>query len=330
MFDAPAVTGVAETPRAELHVHLFASIPPAVMRELAWRHRVDLPAAFADGIGPDFRYRDFAHFQELLTAIRPLTQDGDDVELVTYEFAADLARQGVRYVETMVTAMGAARRGLTPTTLLDAMNRGRARARGDFGLEMRWIVDIQRAVPEAERAYWADQALEFAIGGRDAGVVALGLSGPEEGSPPEPFAPWFERARAAGLHSVPHAGEHGGPESVWGAVRALHAERIAHGVRAVEDPALVAHLAERGIVLDVCPTSNVCLGVVRSLPEHPLRRLHEAGVPITVNSDCPPMFGSTLSEEVAALSGPLGLEAPAVREIVANGLRYGFAAGEAA
>jgi len=321
------VSAASPTPRAELHVHLFASIPPPVMRELARRHRVDLPAELAAGIPPDFRYRDFDHFGELLAALRPLTASGEDVELLTYEFAADLARQGVRYVEAMVTAMGAARRGLTPEALLDALERGRVRARAEFGIEMRWIVDVNRGLPAAERAYWADQALEFAIGAMDAGAVAFGLSGPEAGNPPEPFAPWFEKARAAGLHSVPHAGELAGPESIWGAVRALHAERIAHGVRAVEDPALVAHLAERRIALDVCPTSNVCLGVVPSLAEHPLRRLHESGVPITVNSDCPPMFGSTLSHEVAALTGPLGLDAQAASEIVANGLRYGFASG---
>jgi len=324
------VTGSSLTPRAELHVHLFASIPPPVMSELARRHHADLPAPLAAGMRPDFRYRDFDHFSELLAALRPLTRDADDMELLTYEFAADVARQGVRYVEPMVTAMGAARRGLTPEAMLDAMNRARARARSEFGLEMRWIVDINRSLPESERAYWADQALEFAIGGRDAGVVAFGLSGPEAGNPPEPFAPWFERARAAGLHSVPHAGELAGPASIWGAIRALYAERISHGVRAVEDPALVAHLAERRIVLDVCPTSNVCLGVVPSLAAHPLRRLHESGVPITVNSDCPPMFGSTLTDEVALLGGPLGLDAAAAGEIVANGLRYGFDAGEAA
>jgi aminodeoxyfutalosine deaminase len=312
------------TPRAELHVHLFASIPPPVMRELARRHHVELPPALAAGIRPDFRYRDFGHFQELLAAIRPLTTTAEDVELITYEFAADLARQGVGYVETMVTAMGAARRGLTPETLLDAINRARVRARADFGLVMRWIVDVNRGVPEAERAAVCDLSLDFAIGGRDAGVVAFGLSGPEAGNPPEPFAPWFERARAAGLHSVPHAGELAGPESVWGAVRALHAERVAHGVRAIEDPGLVAHLAERRIALDVCPTSNVCLGVVPSLAEHPLRRLHEAGVPITVNSDCPPMFGSSLSDEITVLGDTMGLDATAVDEIVTNGLRYAF------
>jgi aminodeoxyfutalosine deaminase len=321
---------VSTNPRAELHVHLFASIPPRVMRELARRHGVELPPALAAGITPDFRYRDFGHFQELLAALRPLTTTAGDVEYLTYEFAADLARQGVRYVEAMVTAMGAARRGLTPETLLDALNRGRARALTDFGLEMRWIVDVNRGLPEAERAYWCDQALDFAIGGRAAGVVAFGLSGPEAGNPPEPFAPWFERARAAGLHSVPHAGELAGPESVWGAIRALHADRVAHGVRAIDDPALVAYLAERRIPLDVCPTSNVCLGVVPSLAEHPLRRLHESGVPVTVNSDCPPMFGSTLSDEIAALGATMGLDGPAVDEIVSNGLRCAFDATVAA
>jgi aminodeoxyfutalosine deaminase len=211
-------------------------------------------------------------------------------------------------------------------TWLEAMNRGRSRAAAELGgPELRWIVEIHRMLPEPDRSYWADRILEEAIAGREAGVVALGLSGSEAGNPPEPFAPWFDRARAAGLHSVPHAGELAGPESVWGAVDALHAERIAHGVRAIEDPALVAHLAERGVVLDLCPTSNVALGVYPSLAEHPLRRLHESGVPVTVNSDDPTMFATTLDAEIAALSGPLGLDEAAAGEIVANALRYAFA-----
>jgi len=132
-------------------------------------------------------------------------------------------------------------------------------------------------------------------------VVALGLGGAEEGYPSEQFAPWFERARAAGLHSTPHAGEGAGPESIWGAVRALGAERIGHGVRAIEDPTLVAYLAEQGIALEVCPTSNVRLGIYRDYADHPLARLHAACVPITVNSDDPCLFGTTLTDEVALL-----------------------------
>jgi aminodeoxyfutalosine deaminase len=312
------------TPKAELHVHLFGAIPPAVLLELARRHRVALPADTAEGLREWFRFRDFAHFAEVMHALRPLVTEPEDLELLTYEFGRELARQHVRYAEVMVTPMGLERRGLAFPAWLEAINRGRRRAREETGLELRWIVDVNRAQPEAERAYSADQALEVAIAGREAGVVAFGLCGSEAGCPPEPFAPWFERARAAGLHSVPHAGELAGPESVWGAVRALHAERIAHGVRAVEDPALVAYLAEHGIALDLCPTSNVCLRVCSSLAEHPLRRLHESGVPITVNSDDPTMFGTTLNDEIAALSAPLGLHDEAVSAIIANGFRYAF------
>lgn len=309
---------------AELHVHLLGAIPPGVLHELARRHRVALPPVLVGGVRPGFRYRDFDHFMELMRSQRPLIRDPEDMELITDGFSAELAGQGVRYAEVMVTPSSLETRGLAFPSWFEAMNRSRARARAQLGLELRWIVDVNRAQLEPDRAYWADHALEVAIAGRDAGVVALGLDGAEAGNPPEPFAPWFEKARAAGLHSVPHAGEMAGPASIWGAVRALHAERIAHGVRAVEDPALVAHLAERRIALDLCPASNVALGVYPSLAGHPLRRLHESGVPVTVNSDDPTMFGTTLSAEVAALSGPMGLDEDAVSQIIANSWEFAF------
>jgi adenosine deaminase len=155
-------------------------------------------------------------------------------------------------------------------------------------------------------------------------VVALGLAGAEAGAPPEPFAPWFDRARAAGLHSAPHAGEHAGAESVWGAVRALGAERIGHGVRAVEDPALVAYLAEHRIPLDVCPLSNVRLGVASSLERHQLPSLLDAGVVVTVNSDDPSLFNTSLSDDYATLVEPFGLSVEQIDEIVLNGFRSSF------
>src|SRR5262249_6114364 len=138
------------------------------------------------------------------------------------------------------------------------------------------------------------------------------------------FAPYFERARAVGLRSAPHGGEHAGPGSVWGALRALGAERIGHGVRAIEDPALVAHLAERRIAVEVCPTSNICLGVYPSLAEHPLRRLHDAGVLVTINSDDPALFGTTLNDEVALLPSAFGFELETIDEILLNGVRASF------
>ena len=155
-------------------------------------------------------------------------------------------------------------------------------------------------------------------------MVALGLAGAEAGAPPEPFAPWFDRARAAGLHSAPHAGEHAGAESVWGAIRALGAERIGHGVRAVEDPALVAYLAEHRIPLDVCPLSNVRLGVASSLERHPLPSLLDAGVVVTLNSDDPALFNTSLSDDYATLVEPFGLSVEQIDEIVLNGFRSSF------
>ena len=171
---------------------------------------------------------------------------------------------------------------------------------------------------------WADYTVGAEMDCRHDGVVALGLGGPEAGHPPEPFAPYFERGRAAGLHATPHAGEHAGPASVRGALDALGAERIAHGVRAVEDPALVVELAVRGVALDVCPTSNLRPGVYPSLAEHPLPQLHAAGVALTINSDDPPLFGTTLTDEAELLADSFGLDVAAIDEILLNGVRHSF------
>ena len=181
---------------------------------------------------------------------------------------------------------------------------------------------------DAETFRWAEYTVDVAIESMGDGLVALGLAGPEEGCPPELYARYFDRARAAGLHSYPHAGEHAGPESVRGALDVLGAERIAHGVRAVEDPALVKEIAARGIAFDVCPTSNVCLGVAPSLAEHPLPKLLAAGVKVTIASDDPPMFNTTLNDDVALLADPFGLDLATIDEILLNGVRHSFLPAE--
>jgi aminodeoxyfutalosine deaminase len=320
------VTDFAAAPKAELHLHLFGAIQPEVLLELARRNRVALPADTPEGVRAWYRYRDFDHFQEIMNTVASAVRTAEDVELITYELARELAGQEVRYAEVMFQA-GALEARMPQGVYFDAATRARERARAELGIELRWIFDIARQLPDRDRRrYWADYTVEAAIGTRDQGTVALGLSGAEAGHPPEEFASSFERALGAGLGSAPHAGEHAGPASVWGAVRALGARRIAHGVRAIEDPALVAHLAERGIALDLCPTSNICLGVYPSYAAHPLRRLHEAGVPITVNSDDPPMFGTTLSAEVALLASVFGLDDVSIETVLCNGFRYAFAA----
>lgn len=316
-------------PKAELHVHLEGSIQPATLLTLARRNGVSLPAETVEGLRQWFVYRDFLHFVDIYGAIASCLKRIDDFELITYELGAELARQNVRYAEVTTTPIMHIQWGTPHDIYFEGLTRGRERARRDFGVEIAWIFDVVREDPRTARAReGADHTLATAIDGMRDGVVALGLAGSEAGAPPEPFAPWFDRARAAGLHSAPHAGEHLGAESVRGAIEALGAERIGHGVRAIEDPSLVAALAELGIPLEVCPTSNIRLGVYPNLAAHPLRRLHDAGVALTINSDDPPLFNTTLNDEVALLAAPFGFDVATIDEILLNGVRHSFLPAE--
>ncbi len=313
-------------PKAELHVHLEGSIQPATLLKLARRNGVALPAQDVDGLRQWFTYRDFDHFIEIYGAIIGCLKTAEDYELIAYEFGAEMARQHVRYAEvTFSPSSHSYMLGLSHETYFGGLTRGRERARADFGVEMRWVFDIVRSTPDAAlRRDLADYTTRVAIASMDAGVVALGLGGGEVGFPPEDFAPWFEDARKAGLHSTPHAGETVGPESVWGALRALGAERIGHGVRSIEDAALVEHLAQQQIPLEVCPTSNLRLGVYPSYAGHPLPRLYAAGVPLTINSDDPPLFNTTLNQEVALLAEPFRFDLATITTLLLNGVRHSF------
>jgi adenosine deaminase len=313
---------LAAAPKAELHVHFQGSLRPATLLTLAQRNRVPLPATDEAGLRSWFTYRDFPHFASIYDDICRCLRTAADYELVTYELGADLARQNVRYAEVTFTPGEHERTGVPNTRFFDGLTRGRAKVRRDFGVEINWVFDIVRDA--LLREAHADYVLGAAIDGKSDGVVALGLGGPEVGNPPEWFAPWFDWAREAGLHSDPHAGETVGPSSVWGALRALGAERIGHGVRSIEDRALVNHLAEHRIPLEINPTSNVRLGIYPDLAAHPLRALHELGVIVTVNSDDPPLFNTTLNEEVATLASAFGFDTPTIDEILLNGIRHAF------
>ena len=271
-------------------------------------------------------HEDFSHFIDVYRLICGSLVTADDFELIAYELATELARQNCRYAEVGFTPALHARRGLADATFLDGLDRARQRARRTLGVEIAWVFDIIRATRggATETMQWAEYTAGVAIDAMTSGVVALGLGGPEHGAPPEPFAPFFERARAAGLRSFPHAGELDGPASVRGALETLGADRLAHGVRAIEDAALVEELARRRIGLDICPTSNVRLGVYQSLARHPLARLHTEGVAVTVNSDDPGVFDTTLNDEVATLATSFGLDVHAIDEILLNGVRQSF------
>ena len=307
-------------------MHLEGSIRPSTLLELARRNEVALPHDTLEGLREWFRFADFLQFLEVYRVICRCLRTADDYELIAYELAAELARQNCRYAEVSFTASVHERNGVSDAVYREGLSRARERARTTLGVELAWIFDISRAMRGGadETLRWASYTVDVAVDAMKEGVVALGLAGPEAGYPPEPFAPYFARGRAAGLHSVPHAGEHLGPSSIRGALHALGAERIAHGVRAIEDATLVAELAARRIALDVCPTSNVCLGVCESVARHPLARLHARDVTITVSSDDPALFGTTLTDEVAALADPLGLSVAAIDEILVNAVTHSF------
>jgi adenosine deaminase len=311
-------------PKVELHVHLEGSIRPATLLALAQRNGVPLPAGDVEGLRHFYRFTDFDHFLQVYFTISRCLKTPDDFDLIAYEFGADMHGQAIRYAEVTFTPYtNVANTGLPFDEILAGLNAGRARARTDFGVEFAWVLDIVRDVPDTRH-----QVAQWAAAAMDRGVIGFGLGGSEAGHPPEWFADAFALAREAGLHSVPHAGEGAGPESVWGALRALGAERIGHGVRSIEDSALLDYLREHQRPLEVCPTSNLCLGVYRSYEEHPVRRLWEQGLFVTVNSDDPPMFETDLVSEYQALADHLGFAPAELEQLSLNALRASFLPAE--
>lgn len=312
---------VAGLPKAELHVHHVGAASPRIVADLAARHEGTSPVpADPDLLREYFVFTDFAHFIEIYLSVVDLIRTPEDVDVLTYEVARDLAGQQVRYAELTVTPHSSISRGIAAEAFCAALEDARRRALRDFGIELAWCFDIpgEAGLPAAE------VTLDAALRVRPDGLVSFGLGGPEIGVPRPQFAPYFEQARAAGLRSVPHAGESTGPETIWDALTHLHAERIGHGIAAARDPQLMAHLAGAGITLEVCPTSNVRTRSVPSLAEHPLPDLVAAGVPVTINSDDPPMFSTTLNDEYLVAAELLNLDAEGVADLARTGVRASF------
>ena len=320
---------IAGLPKAELHVHHVGSASPRIVAELAARHEGATPVpADPELLADYFTFTDFAHFIEVYLSVVDLIRDPEDIWTLTYEIGRELAGQNVRYAELTLTPYSSIVRGIAAEAYCEAVEDARRRAGADHGVQLRWCFDIPGEAGVAS----ADLTLQVALKHRPDGLVSFGLGGPELGVPRSQFAPHFEQARANGLRSVPHAGESTGPDSIWDAITHLGAERIGHGIAAAQDPALLDHLREYGIALEVCPTSNVCTRSVPSLAEHPLPALVAAGVPVTINSDDPPMFSTTLNHEYAVAAELLGLDEAGVARLALAGVEASFLdeAGKAA
>jgi adenosine deaminase len=303
-------------PKVELHVHLEGSIRLETLLTLAKRNGVALPANSIEELGEWYQFSDFAHFIEIYFAICNCIRTPDDFELIATEFLKHQSAQNIKYSEVIYTPY-THHEQVTFDDQLAAINRARKKAETSLGVRMGLVPDISRHMRPVEDSY---RVADWAVQNMENGIIALGLGGPEVGNPPEIFQEAFDRARAAGLPSLPHAGETEGPQSIWGAVNALSAARIGHGVRCLEDPELVAFLRERQIPLDVSPTSNVCLGVAPTLAEHPLPKLIDQGLFVTINSDDPHMFDTTLTDEYLRIAQTFDFDITQIKQFVTNGI----------
>jgi len=282
-------------PKIELHVHLEGTVRPAALLRIARRNGVALPADSMQELDALYEFRDFPHFLEVWMLTTGALRTERDFRQVVVDYAAEAAAHGAVYLEGIFTPAEPAGRGVRWEEIFAGYCSGAQEAAELHGVRIALTPDIPRGYPMEA----AELTVRHAIAWADRGIVGIGLGGSEGGYPAEPYSGVFAQAKDGGLGSVPHAGEAEGPASIRAALDSLGADRVRHGIRAVEDPGLLRELAGRGIVLDVCPTSNVRTGVVRALAAHPLPELLAAGVKCTINTDDPAMFGSNLSTEYA-------------------------------
>jgi aminodeoxyfutalosine deaminase len=283
-------------PKIELHVHLEGTVRPAALMDIARRNNVPLPADTVEALTQLYAFRDFEHFIELWIMTTTAIRTAVDFREIVVAYAREAARHGAVYVEGIFTPAERVLGGASWDEVFSGFCDGVDQAAEETGV-------IVRLTPDIPRGFELDAALEtarYSLKYRDRGVVGLGLGGLEAQNPPEPYAPAFDLARGGGLGSVPHAGEVAGPASIRGALDALHADRIRHGIRAVEDPGLLREIAARGVVCDVCPVSNLRTVAVPSLADHPLPVMVAAGVDCSISTDDPAMFDTDLSRDYAA------------------------------
>jgi adenosine deaminase len=300
-------------PKVELHLHLEGAIPHGALWELIGKYGGDPSVPTREALAERFAYRDFPHFIDTWVWKNGFLRELEDFTFIAEAVARELASRKVRYAEMFYSPGDFLRFGVDPQRLTEAVRRGLDRV---APVEVALVSDLVRDFGPETASRVLGQIAEV----RDFGVVGVGLGGSEQAFPPEPFASVFERARELGFQTTVHAGEAAGAASVWEALRALKPDRIGHGTRAAEDPRLVEHLARQAVPLELCPTSNLRTGAVSSMARHPARIFFEKGIPLSINTDDPSMFGATLEGEYLALMEDLGFSRAEVLMLIGSAI----------
>ncbi len=284
-------------PKVEIHIHLVGAIAAEIVYQMAQKNRVKLPAPSLEEWKSFYQFRDLAHFVGIYTIASQCIQTPEDYVLIVEQFLKHQSAQNILYSEVHFGTLLHLNK-FSDDELIDALETGAKTGEIKYGSRVKFIASISRHQPHLQ-----NRALECALRGKEKGaIVGLGLAGVEANYPPEDFTETFAEAKRQGLRVVAHAGETEGAQSVWGALKNLQAERIGHGIRCLDDEALVEELRVLQIPLEVSPQSNYCLGVLpRSYP-HPIRQMIDAGLYCTLNSDDPPMFNTNLTNEYLTLA----------------------------
>ena len=310
---------ISKLPKAELHIHIEGSLEPELMFALAKRNNVRLPYPSVQALKQAYNFGNLQDFLDLYyQGMSALLTEADFYDLAMAYFRK-AASQNVRYVEFFFDPQGHTSRGVTFETVIAGLSRAQADAEKELGLRSRAIMCFLRHLDAAD----AERTLDQALAHQDK-IIGVGLDSSENGHPPSKFRHVFRRARDAGFKLVAHAGEEGPPEYVWEALDVLDVDRIDHGNRSLEDDALVKRLARDKIALTVCPLSNLRLQVVKDLRQHPLRRMLDAGLTVTINSDDPAYFGGYVNENYAGVGAALGLSDDELAAIARNGFSASF------
>ena len=306
--------------KAELHVHLEGTISPDMAKTLAAKNGAALPADLfkADGT---YNWSGFVDFLNAYDKAAGCLKTAEDYKAITYDYLKRSAAEGVIYAELIASPDHGDLIGLAWPDMIKGVAEGIDEARRDFGIEARVIATIVRHYGIAQ----AEGVIERVLNHPHPYVVGFGIAGDENARPAAEFKTMFDRARAAGLKVSAHAGEANGPQSIRDALTVFGADRIGHGVRSVEDPALVAELARRGTVLEVCPSSNVEIGIYKDHASHPLRRLFDAGVKVTLGSDDPPFFFTSIGREYQIARDAYGFTLPELKTLTRNAIQGSFA-----